>query len=108
MRIFHHPGYIIGRISRSSTRAETFGTYIYSIGSVTYRLDSDGAVTTFIATASFKEATGATSYRCLIFYLDRRPVHINASGKDDYNKICVNCGSNNSYGFSVRPVHSAP
>ena len=64
---------------------------------------------TFIATASFKEATGATSYRCLIFYLDRRPEPINASsGKDDYNKICVNCGSNNSYGFSVRPVHSAP
>lgn len=59
---------------------------------------------TFIATASLKES----SKGCMSFYLDRRPEHINASGKDDYNKICVNCGSNNSYGFSVRPVHSAP
>ncbi len=52
---------------------------------------------TFIATTSFIE--DGITYRCLIFYLDRR------HGQD---KICVNCGSNNSYGFSVRPVHSAP
>lgn len=56
---------------------------------------------TFVVTTAFTQ--GSANSSALLFYLDRR-YHINEKGEQVYDHIAINGGTNNSYGFSVRPV----
>lgn len=49
---------------------------------------------TFVTTTGFSKS-GSSSYQSMLFYLDRRPTH---------QVIVTNSGTNNAYGFTVRPV----
>lgn len=58
---------------------------------------------TFVVTTAF--TTNSAGGSTLLFYLDRRN-HITGN-KQTYNHIAINSGTNNAYGFSVRPVRKS-
>lgn len=58
---------------------------------------------TFVVTTAFtKNATGGST---LLFYLDRR--NLITGNNQTYNHIAINNGTNNAYGFTVRPVRES-
>ncbi len=59
---------------------------------------------TFVVTTAF--TTNSAGGSTLLFYLDRRN-HNNNKGEQEYNHIAINNGTNNAYGFSVRPVRES-
>ncbi len=54
---------------------------------------------TFIATAAFAP-NGTNESSCLLFYLDNRPKTVDKG----WSKITINGGTNNAYGFTIRPI----